>query len=220
MVFCFQNISRLGILNPLIFIDSPSTGMSNRPFKRGPYLRVIQRMLVHEKCFRQILNNGAILEERPFANGCAMMISRECLDRVGFFNEEFFMYGVDPEYCFRSRQNGFLSMVLLNEQACVVHHKGMAQKPWRTFFDARNQFLFLRLFCLSKQVLIFLVFFGSLAERIIHFIRKKKPLSALYHVRGFCAGLRIWVRDLLGRSEPGKYLLEEKVSFQRLRKRH
>ncbi|MCJ7580949.1 MAG: glycosyltransferase family 2 protein [Candidatus Aminicenantes bacterium] len=220
MVSCFQSISELGILNPLILLDSPSSGMSNRQFRRGLYFHVIQRMLVPERGFRQTLKNGAILEERPFAHGSAMMISRECLERVGFLNEEFFMYMVEPEYCFRSRQNGFLTMVLLDEHARVVHHVSITQKPLKTFFYARNQFLFLRLFSFCRQMLIFLVFFGSLVERTIHFIRKREPLSALYHITGFCSGLRIWVKDLIGWSESGQYLLEEKIRFQRFRKRN
>jgi GT2 family glycosyltransferase len=220
MVPCFQSISKLGILNPLILLDRSSSGMSNRQFRRGLYFHVIQRMLVSEKGFLQILKNGAILEERPFAHGSAMMISRKCLERVGFLNEEFFMYMVEPEYCFRSRQNGFLSMVLLDEKACVVHHVSTEERPWKTFFYARNQFLFLRLFRLWRQIIICLVFFGSLIERIVHFMRKREPLFAIYHATGFCSGLRIWLRDLLGWSEPGQYLLEEKIRFQRFRRRH
>jgi GT2 family glycosyltransferase len=220
MVFCFQSISELGILNPLILFGNPSSGMNNQQFRRGVYFHAIQRMLAPIMGFRQILKNGAILEKRPFAHGSAMMISRKCLERIGFLNEEFFMYMVEPEYCFRSRKNGFLTMVLLDEQACVVHHGEIAQKSWKTFFYARNQFLFLRLFCFCRQMLFFIVFFGSLVERMIHFIRKREPLSAFYHVTGFCSGLRIWMRDLIGWSKPGQYLLEEKIRFQRFRRRH
>jgi len=220
MVSCFQSISKLGILNPLILRDNSSSIMSNRQFRRGAYFHIIQRMLAPEMGFRQILKNGVIIEERPFAHGSAMMISRECLEHVGLLNEEFFMYMVEPEYCFRSRQNGFLTMVLLDEQACVVHHAGIAQTPWKTFFYARNQFLILRLFSLWKQVLVSLVFFGSLVERTVHFIRKREPLSVFYHVNGFYSGLRIWMRDLLRWSKPGQYLLAEKIRFQKFTRRH
>lgn len=220
MVSCFQGIPKLGILNPIISLENPLPGTSNLWFRPGPYFRVIQRMLTRETGFRKVHKNGAILEERPYANGCAMMISRECFERVGFLSEEFFLYGVEPEYCFRSKRKGLLTMVLLNENARVVHHVNMAQKPWKNFFDARNQFLFLRLFSMWSQLLVFVVFFCSLIERSIHFILEREPLLTLYHAGGFCSGLRIWVRDLLGRSRPGQYLMEEKVIFEKLRRIH
>ena len=90
----------------------------------------------------------------------------------------------------------------------------------RPFSTLGTNSFFIRLSGLCRQMLISLVFFGSLAERMIHFIHKRESLSVLCQITGFYSGLSIWVRGLLGWSESGKYLLEEKFRFQRLRRRH
>lgn len=43
-------------------------------------------------------------------SGCSMFVKREVYQSIGLFNENFFMYYEDSEFCYRVKQNGFKSV--------------------------------------------------------------------------------------------------------------
>ncbi len=55
-----------------------------------------------------------------FASGASMLIKREVFERIGFFREDYFMYGEDLEFCWRARLAGF-RLGFCEESLC--HHK-------------------------------------------------------------------------------------------------
>jgi GT2 family glycosyltransferase len=56
-----------------------------------------------------------------WVSGAALMISRECLDACGPWDESFFLYSEDTEYALRARENGYLTVL---EPAAVAVHLG------------------------------------------------------------------------------------------------
>ena len=54
--------------------------------------------------------------------GAFMFIRREALERVGGFDEEFFMYGEDLDLCFRIQEAGWTIMYL--HTTSIIHYKG------------------------------------------------------------------------------------------------
>jgi len=54
-----------------------------------------------------------------YVSGCCMMIKREVFERIGFFDEEFFLYYEDVDFCLRAKKAGFKTFVL--PSASVVH---------------------------------------------------------------------------------------------------
>jgi GT2 family glycosyltransferase len=220
MVECFERLPFMGILNPFIlYVDRPSNRKSSH-IRQGPYFRAIRRMITPDPDLLPPSDQKGILEERPFAYGCAMMVSRECLERVGYLNEEFFMYGVELEFCFRAKRRGFSTMAFIGDGATVLHRGGNEPKPWKAFFDARNQFLFLKLFSRSQQVLLLAVFTGSLLENTALFLMRGEPRQALDSFSGFLEGLRIWAADITGHSRPGEHPSREKEKFQLMREKY
>ena len=67
--------------------------------------------------------NGAWMHDRErlvdWAVGAALLIRREALDDVGRFDESFFMYVEDLEWCHRARQRGW--EIWFTPDAVVVH---------------------------------------------------------------------------------------------------
>lgn len=66
--------------------------------------------------------------------GTFMMIKKETLKKVGFFNDEYFMYFEDVEYCFLAQKKGF--KVMINPSVEVSHvsggsHKNRNLAQWR-----------------------------------------------------------------------------------------
>lgn len=72
-------------------------------------------------------------------SGSYMVIRRAALEQVGLFDETFFMYGEDLDYCARMRQAGW--KVCYNPNATVVHYLGVSsaansERARREFYRA------------------------------------------------------------------------------------
>jgi GT2 family glycosyltransferase len=91
--------------------------------------------------------------DRPFTearevdcvSGCAMMLRRNLLDELGGFDEDFFMYFEETDFCVRARRRG--AQVHHAPVGEFVHDEGGTSKTvrLRTFLDfRRSQILFHR----------------------------------------------------------------------------
>jgi GT2 family glycosyltransferase len=47
------------------------------------------------------------IQEVDFLTGCVLLIKREAIEKVGFFDEGFFFYSEDLDYCFRVKKAGY-----------------------------------------------------------------------------------------------------------------
>ncbi|TFG92664.1 MAG: glycosyltransferase family 2 protein [Myxococcales bacterium] len=78
-------------------------------------------------------------------SGCAMLIRRELLERVGFFDETYFFGFEDVELCQRARGAGFGCELVAD---AVVRHEGHATvgrgSPARLYYAARNHLRLVR----------------------------------------------------------------------------
>lgn len=70
-------------------------------------------------------------ENRPYEvdaiSGSFMLMSRYAYEKVGGFDERFFMYGEDLDLCFRIKQAGF--KVVYRPEASIIHFKGKSVSP-------------------------------------------------------------------------------------------
>lgn len=62
--------------------------------------------------------------------GSAMITSREVLDKVGFFDEKFFMYFEDTDWCRRVWEAGYKVVYYPEAEVYHYHGKGSAKKNW------------------------------------------------------------------------------------------
>ncbi|TFB51735.1 glycosyltransferase family 2 protein [Cryobacterium tagatosivorans] len=60
--------------------------------------------------------------EADWATGAAMLISRECLARVGAWDETYFLYSEETDFALRARDAGFA--LRYTPEAVAVHHEG------------------------------------------------------------------------------------------------
>ena len=77
-------------------------------------------------------------------SGSFMMMRKETYDKVGGFDEEFFMYGEDLDLCYRIQQAGF--KVFYSHTTQIIHYKGESTKRSRldetkVFYDAMHLFV-------------------------------------------------------------------------------
>lgn len=79
--------------------------------------------------------------------GAAMLISRELVAKIGMFDERFFLYFEDLDYCLRATQAGFT--IHINPDVVAEHTISSASNPsvrtlaqWRSHFKFVNKHLF------------------------------------------------------------------------------
>ena len=86
------------------------------------------------------------LEEKEqiitFASGCLMLISRECIDKVGLLDDNYFMYSEDTDYCCRVYDAG---LKIIWTPRSVIYHKVSASAGnnsiFQQYYITRNNFI-------------------------------------------------------------------------------
>ncbi len=77
-------------------------------------------------------------------SGSFMLVRKETVDKVGGFDEDFFMYGEDLDWCYRIRQGGYKIYYVPDTQ--IIHFKGESSKKSplaqrKLFYEAMNLFV-------------------------------------------------------------------------------
>lgn len=108
-------------------------------------------------------------------SGSFMMMKREVYEKVGGFDEQFFMYGEDLDLCYRIQKAGYKVFYVHSTQ--IIHYKGESAK--RSSFDETKVFynamhLFVKKH-LSSSFLVGLILRSAIAVRsFIAFIAARK----------------------------------------------
>jgi len=84
-----------------------------------------------------------IQEETDVISGCAMLVSREVFEKIGLFDERYFLYLEDLDFCQRAKLAGF--KIIYAPQAKLWHYNAGSSSvgsPLHDYFFARNRMLF------------------------------------------------------------------------------
>ncbi len=130
-----------------------------------------------------------ILREVDYVFGAAMLIRRQVFERIGLFDERFFLYLEDWDFCLRAQQGGFRLFYVPQSH---VHHKGSAStvqyRSLRKYHYARSTILFLKkhtslLFLLPNIIFWSFVFAKTASQDIFQGDLKilGTYLSGLFH---------------------------------------
>jgi len=83
------------------------------------------------------------IEETDFVSGCAMMVRRSVLENIGLFDEKYFLYYEDADFCQRAKQAGYKTVFV--PQAKVWHKNlgtGRTGTELQDYYLTRNRLLF------------------------------------------------------------------------------
>jgi len=83
------------------------------------------------------------LIETDFVSGCAMLVRKEVFQKIGFFDERFFLYWEDVDFCQRAKKVGFKIMFV--PQAKLWHANAGSSEVGGKIHDyymTRNRLLF------------------------------------------------------------------------------
>lgn len=60
------------------------------------------------------------VEEPDYVSGCAMLIRRKVLEKIGLLNERYFLYFEDVDFCLRAKRAGF--KISVEPKSQIIHH--------------------------------------------------------------------------------------------------
>lgn len=92
--------------------------------------------------------SGGLISDRPgdrfshvdFVTGSFMIIKKEVIEKIGFFDEKYFLYYEDVDYCVRAKRHGFKVGI---DSATVYEHFELSKiNKKKNFLLARNRWRF------------------------------------------------------------------------------
>lgn len=83
-------------------------------------------------------NFKAFEQEIEFATGCLMLLPKLTIEKVGYLDEEYFLYAEDTDYSRRVRNNGL--KIIYNNSSIIYHKAGKSSKNKDSiaYYMARN----------------------------------------------------------------------------------
>jgi len=112
------------------------------------------------------------LQEVDFVSGCCILIKADAISNVGLFDESFFCYWEEVDYCIRAKRTGYKVMHV--PEAKIWHKAPMKRTLWKRnqmrnrpsgftyYYMARNNFRFMRKHATRRRYLSFLTYFFGL----------------------------------------------------------
>lgn len=94
-------------------------------------------------------------KELDFATGAAILVKREVFEKIGLFDEKYFLYLEDMDFCVRAKRAGFK---IIYEPEAVLWHKNAASaggsgSKLQDYYITRNRLLFAYKFAKLKTKL-------------------------------------------------------------------
>lgn len=134
--------------------------------------------------------------EVDFTSGVAMLVKRSVIEKVGMFDEKFFAYYEETDWCIRARKYGFKCLYTSKTK---VYHKELATKTTtpniqRLYYLTRNRFYFMKKNAPKNSYPSFLrwYFFKIFPREIGRRIFRDKSLLAFFaYLRGVRDGI-VW----------------------------
>lgn len=131
--------------------------------------------------------------EVDFVTACGMLIRRDCLGSVGLFDERFFMYYEDSDYCLRSRRAGYRAIVAPRARMWhkVAVSSGGSDSPGERYGMALSSVRFFRKHIRGWRWLVVAPYRAASAlKTVIRLANAGRSQSALAYWRGLRDGMR------------------------------
>jgi GT2 family glycosyltransferase len=154
------------------------------------------------------------ISDIPFASGCAALIKRQVIEKVGYLDDDYFAVMEDLDYSLRITGAGFLIRYI--PQAVIKHKESVSSgghnAPQYVYYQTRNSFLFRRKWSNNLAHNLSAMFYWNSyhIKRLIGFLLTGKWRSTL----GLIYGVRDGIWNVTGRKE-FDHLKQKRLPFLR-----
>ena len=188
LVTFMKQKEKSGIVGPLVLNEDGSFQWScrrgvARPFAVFCYFLGIAKLFPKYPIFTGYhLNHLDVKEinEVSGVSGSCMLVDQELINDIGYFDERFFAYQEDSDYCLRAINSGW--KVYYNPNSTVIHkggHGGSNSVPFRSIFEWHRSYILYYFKHFSKDygmvfnILYFVIMVSKLIfSEILFMIRK------------------------------------------------
>ena len=150
LVTFLKNTIGVGIVGPLVLNEDGSFQWScrrglARPFAVFSYFLGIAKLFPENQIFTGYHLNHLNIEEINEVSGVSgscMLIDQKLIDDIGYFDEQYFAYQEDSDYCLRAINSGW--KVYYNPKAKVIHKGGFGGSnsvPFRSIFEWHRSYI-------------------------------------------------------------------------------
>jgi len=189
LVKAAQVLPNAGILGPKVYYNDGT----NRIWYAGARRR--WAVLAATDTGRGQIDHGQFNQTRrvDYVFGAAMFVRRTVFEQIGLFDENFFLYLEDLDFCLRAQNAGF---TLWFVPQAYVWHEGSAsiahEAALYRYHIARSTTYFLRKHISSKHVPLAIAFWLLVAVRTIAVETLRGDIKkTLWYWPGFVAGLAV-----------------------------
>jgi GT2 family glycosyltransferase len=121
------------------------------------------------------------------AHGCAMLVSREVIDKVGMFPEKFFIYYEEWDWSARILKAGY--KIWYAGDALIYHKESVTmgkKSAIKVYYHTRNRILYMRRNTNFLQLSVFILFFVFVAapKSVVYFTYHRQ----FQHLKSFLRG--------------------------------
>lgn len=105
-------------------LDPASHRGEPTPWASLTYFSGLAKLFPHSALFakyHQTYKNLDEIHNVDACSGAAMMVRTSAMEKVGYLDERFFMYGEDLDWCKRFRDHGF--EIIYHPEVVITHHK-------------------------------------------------------------------------------------------------
>lgn len=143
--------------------------------------------------YRQSLDISSppLVHQPDFITGALFLLTREAVVAVGLFDESFFLYQEDKDYCIRLRKAGF--SLIHAPQAFAIHKEGssMSSPLFSLYYATRNQFYIIEKHARGMRRVRVLIYLALAFVNSLFKNRWPNVQFTIFHAyRDYCQGLR------------------------------
>lgn len=124
MIDFMEKNKDVGISSPRV---EKTDGTLDKASHRGfptPWASFLYFFLKNDRLYHLTDKDMAKIHEVDSVVGAFMLIRRSVIEKVGYFDEDYFLYGEDIDLCFRVKKAGFKVMYV--PQVKILHVKGVS----------------------------------------------------------------------------------------------
>jgi len=134
---------KIGVVGPKIYSGLPGSSIL---WEAGGGIDWLHGKAYHAGFEETDVGQWDGVRDVDYVSGCAMLIKREVLEKVGLLDERFFLYYEETDFCARVREKGY--RIVFVPDARIWHKEsnttGGAYGPVYTYYMTRNRLLFMK----------------------------------------------------------------------------
>lgn len=134
LLSAFKKYPHLAVVSPKVLLPSGQIDPACRRlfptiWNSFTYLSGLSKLFPKSKLFSRY--HLTYLDENQetkvdAVSGACMLLSRKPLEKVGYLDQQFFMYGEDIDWCYRFKQHGF--DILYYPKSTIIHYKSASSQ--------------------------------------------------------------------------------------------